>query len=383
MKQIPVKMLQAGSIYTEPVYIDETNLLVPAQIAIRKKDITRLTAWGIETVHTDGELTSPGSPQRTPAAKLSAIPSLTEALENQLPYRMYTSLIVKLHEIFSDIAAGNRVDARSINMIIGQLLRTVREEPENIIGYILGGAVKGRNFAKSSVNTAILSYLITAEFKAPNHKILQIVTGALLHDVGMFRLPREILHKQGGLTEEELKYMQTHPLASYKIVCKELLYPEAVGQVVMQHHERWDGTGYPRGLEGIKIDPGARIVSVADAFEAMVSKKSYRNSMIGYQAMKNLLADNSRRFDPHVLKAFIKIMGIYPIGSIILLNNGTIARVTEVRTEAPLRPRITLLIDKSGKVYPQNEGETIDLLNEKSLFIIRALDPKEAEEQGE
>jgi hypothetical protein len=122
---------------------------------------------------------------------------------------------------------------------------------------------------------------------------------------------------------------------------------------------------------------------VADAFEAMVSKKSYRNSMIGYQAMKNLLADNSRRFDPIVLKAFIKIMGIYPIGSIILLNNGAIARVTEVRTEAPLRPRIMILADKSGKVYPQNEGETIDLLSDKTLFITRALDPKDAEEQGE
>jgi HD-GYP domain-containing protein (c-di-GMP phosphodiesterase class II) len=171
--------------------------------------------------------------------------------------------------------------------------------------------------------------------------------------------------------------MQAHPLYTYKIITKELLYPEDVGLVALQHHERWDGEGYPRRISGSDIDIGARIVSVADAFEAMVSEKPYRNSMMGYQAMKNLLSDNSRRFDPDILKAFIKTMGIYPIGSIILLNNGVIARVTEVQGDAPLRPKIRILIDEFGKMFKQDEGELIDLLTEKSLFIARALDPKE------
>jgi HD-GYP domain-containing protein (c-di-GMP phosphodiesterase class II) len=171
--------------------------------------------------------------------------------------------------------------------------------------------------------------------------------------------------------------MQQHPLYTYKIVSKEFLYPEEVGLIVLQHHERWDGEGYPRRISGNAIDLGARIVSVADAFEAMVSQKSYRNSMMGYQAMKNLLSDNSRRFDPDVLKAFIQTMGIYPIGSIILLNNGALARVIEVHGEAPLRPRIRVLIDEFGKAFKQDEGDLIDLLTEKSLFIAKALDPKE------
>jgi hypothetical protein len=109
----------------------------------------------------------------------------------------------------------------------------------------------------------------------------------------------------------------------------------------------------------------------------MVSKKSYRNSMIGYQAMKNLLSDNSRRFDPDVLKAFIQTMGIYPIGSIILLNNGAMARVTDVQGTAPLRPRIQIVIDENGKTYKQEEGEFIDLLKDKRIFISRAVDPSE------
>jgi HD-GYP domain-containing protein (c-di-GMP phosphodiesterase class II) len=122
-------------------------------------------------------------------------------------------------------------------------------------------------------------------------------------------------------------------------------YPDEIGTVVLQHHERWDGEGYPYRIAGDKIDIGARIVSIADAFEAMVSPKPYRNSILPYQAMKNLLADNSHRFEPSILKIFTLTIGVYPIGSIVKLNNGTTARVTDVRTYAPLRPKLQTLVD--------------------------------------
>jgi len=99
--------------------------------------------------------------------------------------------------------------------------------------------------------------------------------------------------------------------------------------------------------------------------------------MVGYQAMKNLLSDNCRRFDPNVVKAFTKIMGIYPIGSIVELNSGAIARVIEVHGDAPLRPKIHILVNEYGNVLKPEDGENIDLLNKKNLFITKALDPKE------
>jgi HD-GYP domain-containing protein (c-di-GMP phosphodiesterase class II) len=254
----------------------------------------------------------------------------------------------------------------------------VREQRDSFISFILGGEINGYEIPKNLVNVAILSALIAQELKLPNHRILQITIGALLHDVGMLRLPKEIVHKRGALSAAELQRIQSHTLYTYKIVTKELLHSEDVGLIALQHHERWDGEGYPRKLSGTIIDIGARIVSVADAFEAMVSQKSYRNSMIGYQAMKNLLSDNLRRFDPDIIKAFIQTMGIYPIGSIVLLNNGSMARVVNVQGTAPLRPKIKILIDEFGKVFKNDEGDDIDLLIEKSLFIARAIDPKEA-----
>jgi HD-GYP domain-containing protein (c-di-GMP phosphodiesterase class II) len=243
--------------------------------------------------------------------------------------------------------------------------------------YILEGEIVSHELAKNSINTAVLSALISMELNLPNYKILQIIIAALLHDVGMLRIPKEIVEKKGVLAQEELRSIQTHPLHTYQIVCKELGYPEEVGTAALQHHERWDGEGYPQHLSGETIDLGARIISAADAFEAMVSRKPYRNSLMGYQAMKNLLSDNSRRFDPNILKAFIKTMGIYPIGSIILLNNGNYARVVEVQGAAPLRPKIRILMDKAGTAYKKDEGTIINLLAERDLFIARAVDPRE------
>ena len=409
MKKIEVSTLKPGLIFSEPVYIEGNNILVPAGVPLRKKDIDRLKSWGIDTVESDGKGAMPDPPAKAapdkaalslpdtgaPAApagepaiasvksakKAPGMLSLSEVQENKGAYRDYISLIEKLDAVFDNIGGGISVEARSIDNISTQLLQGVRDQRDSFIGFILGGEVMGHEMAKSSVNAAILSALIAQELKLPNHKILQVVTGALLHDVGMLRLPKEILAKRGGLSDSELQRVKSHPLYSHKIVSKELLYPEDVGLIALQHHERWDGEGYPRQTAGAAIDTGARIVSVADAFEAMVSQKSYRNSMVGYQAIKNLLSDNSRRFDPDVLKAFIQTMGIYPIGSLVLLNNGAMARVVEVHGEAPLRPKIHILVDEFGKVFKPEEGDVVDLLSEKSLFIAKAVDPKDLAKQ--
>jgi HD-GYP domain-containing protein (c-di-GMP phosphodiesterase class II) len=303
--------------------------------------------------------------------------SLADVKKPSGDYRTYVGLITALDKVFSGIFKKVPADTRLVDAITIRILNTVREQRDGFINYILGGEVQGYALAKSSINTAILSAHIAREMRLPNHRAIQTVTGALLHDVGMLRLSPDLVNKTGDLSKEELQLLKSHVLHSYKIVHEEFLYPEEMGALVMQHHERWDGTGYPQGLAGTDIHFGALIVSVTDAFEAMVSQKPYRNSMLGYQAMKNLLADNSRAFAPDVLKAFITVMGIYPIGSIVLLNNGSMARVVKVRKEAPLRPKITVLVDQSGKIFGQNEVEPIDLFGEKSLFIVRAIDPGE------
>ena len=171
--------------------------------------------------------------------------------------------------------------------------------------------------------------------------------------------------------------MQAHPIYSYRIITKEMKFAEEIGVAALQHQERWDGQGYPRQLSGKNIAPMARIIAVVDAFEAMVSKRPYRNSMIGYTAMRTILSDNGRRFDPDILKVFIRTMGIYPIGSVVLLKDGRIGRVVDVNSSAPLRPLVKIMIDQNGREFQRDEGEVVNLAEQKDLFIARAVDPKD------
>jgi hypothetical protein len=382
-KKLEIKSLQDGMIFSKPVFIEDENLLVPENIPVRAKDLEKLSSWGVTSVETEGNLMSVSqgakikpvrqNPDQGDGGKNSAE---TEP-EKKGAYFSYIEIIEGVEAFFTQIVNGQTVEAPVLDRISDRLFALIRDNRADVIRYILGGDVEGLVRAKSSVNTAILSCLMAVAFKLPNQKILQIITGALLHDIGMFRLPKQILEKRGGLSQGEEQAIQTHPIFAFNIVTKKLAYPDDIARIVSQHHERWDGTGYPRKLAGNAIDIGARIVSVADAFEAMVSQKSYRNSMIGYQAMKNLLSDNSRRFDPAVIKAFILIMGIYPIGSFVLLNNGAVARVLDVQGIAPLRPKIRILIDEFGKLAGPDDINDIELLNDKTLFVVRAIDFKE------
>jgi len=376
MRKIPVKNLKEGYTFSEPVYIDSNNILVPAGVEIREKDILRVKSWGIDHVETEGDLVSTGTKKKGTTATYGPLS------ENAAAYQIYFKMIENMNEFCNNISLGLPVEASYINEISSRLLKSIREQREHIVSFILGSEIKGKEMAKSLVNTAILSALTAMELKLPHHRVLHVITGALLHDVGMLKLPKTIVEKRGGLSAAELKHIQSHTLHTYKIVSREMRFPAEVGVIVIQHHERWDGEGYPRGISGNTIDIGARIVSVADAFEAMVSQKPYRNPMIGYQAMKNLLSDNLRRFDPNVIKAFITTMGIYPIGSIVLLNNGTLARVVEVRASSPLRPKMKLLMDEAGQIVDKGSEPVIDLLNDKSLFITRAVDPGEIKKKN-
>ncbi|MCL2809945.1 MAG: HD-GYP domain-containing protein [Treponema sp.] len=425
MNLINTSDIQSGMVFSEPVYTEGKNLLVPALVPIRQKDIDFLTSMDIKAVKTEGiqvEIEAQAEEIIEEVEKTDAIHAL-EALEAELanmldqpdfdsfaeipqdeivitskkgairfsisdvrqnsgPYRAYKNLIDKLNAVFVGLKTGDDVEMRAVDNICTLLLQDLHDNPDTFVGFILGGEITSQELAKSSINTAILSAKTAQELKLPNHKILNIVSGALLHDVGMLRLSKGITEKKGGLSDAELEQIKSHPIHTSKIITKELYGPREVNLIALQHHERWDGQGYPDKLVGQAIDIGARIISVADAFEAMVSKKSYRNSMIGYQAIKNLMADNGRRFDPAVIIAFTKIMGIYPIGSIVRLNDTSIARVVSIHTDAPMRPVIQLLMDKNGDALGSGNVVSVNLLADRTLFIKEAIDPAEFTEQN-
>jgi HD-GYP domain-containing protein (c-di-GMP phosphodiesterase class II) len=381
MKTIKVDELEVGMKFTEPAYVDGDTLLVPPNIPLRGKDLERLKKWEVEEIETEGEIIS----AKTEALKQNGetgtiIDEILGAQADKDLLYLYSESVEKLEEIYENIRNNEPVEGSDIDRIVNSLVPEVRNKKDEIISFIILRGKGQTSLAKSSLNCMILCVLVAENLKVPNHKIIQIAIAAMLHDIGMMRIPRAIIEKDTKLSNDELKIMRTHPIHSYKIINKTLKYPEETARIALQHHERWDGKGYPKGLSGKEIDLPARIVSVVDAFEAMVSVRPYRNSMIGYKAMRQLLNDNSRRFDSEILKVFIKTMGIYPIGSIVLLNDASIGRVISVHSDSPLRPTLRLIVDSNGNKCVDDDV-VINLLEEKNLFITRAINPMEIEQK--
>ncbi len=374
MKAVKIEELKPGISFTAPVYVDGENLFIPEDIPVREKDILRLKKWQVKAVFTEGEMINPNDGS-------ALFRSVADTPEQRETAEAFSRILETMRQVFNSISEKGEVDTQKIDDLVDVLISLLENRKNETIKHILYGVTGEGGYAENSVNCAVFSLMIAQNMGMVQHKMIQLATGALLHDVGMLRMPEKLLVKRGKLDRMELQTMKTHTVHTYKIITKELKYPEAIGQIGLQHHERWDGEGYPKTLSGSNITLAARIVAVADAFEAMISERPYRSPMIGYTAMRAILSDNSRRFDPEVLKAFIKSMGIYPIGSIVLLNNASIGRVQEHNSASPLRPKVKILIDSAGKRFDKDDGGTVDLQKNRKLFIAKAVNPKDLVEK--
>jgi HD-GYP domain-containing protein (c-di-GMP phosphodiesterase class II) len=366
MKKINVSDLKAGMRFSSPVYLDGENLLVPEKIEIKEKDIKRLIRWEVEFVETEGELLTKQELVNTDDI-IGGYAGETSVL------RVYKKAISRLDLIFKDIKEYSKADKIEIDAIITDIFSLLRDKPEEVKAITMTSVEPEHELVQSSLNCMIVSIILGRQLKIINSRLISLAVAALLHDIGMTKIPDSLIKKTENLSSDELKIIQSHPMFTYKLISKSLKYKEEIARIALHHHERWDGKGYPNGLAGKDIPLTSRIISIADAYGAMLKDRPYRRSMIGYKAMREILNDNSTRFDSDILKIFIKSMGIYPIGSLVILNDSSIARVNLVHNEAPLRPSVQILMTPAGRVLTGNSEKTIDLLVDKNLFIVRAI----------
>ncbi|RPJ08213.1 MAG: HD-GYP domain-containing protein [Spirochaetaceae bacterium] len=373
MKEITIDNLKPGMKFDAPVYIDDHNILVPPGIPIREKDIERLKRWEIKHVSTDGN-TITDSPEGDNLEKSLLSDLFDEKSDSAKAATLYDASVRKFIAVLDSIKKRQKHPKETIDSIVNDIFSVVKDEKNEIVQLVLHSERSSDDFAANAIACAIISIIIGMNMKLVGHKILSLACGALLHDMGMTRIPDSIRNKKEDLNAQDFNTIRTHTIHSYSIIVKEMKYPEEIGQIALYHHERWDGKGYPKNVSGENIPLFARIVSVADAYVAMINERPYRDQMIGYDAIKNIISDNFKRFDPAVVKSFLKGMGIYPIGSIVLLNDSSIGRVVSTHASAPLRPRVEIIMNQRGEKV--DDELTINLHERSDLFIMRAIDPK-------
>jgi len=382
MKKFKVTELKPGMVFDKAVYIDMNNMLVAPMVPLKEEDINRLKKWGIVEVETAGEIVTFGrtAKQRRLSIK-DEVSKLTQMLQKgdgvvqegpvvRTFHHVYRDCYHLVEDIFKKVRNGVGYEKDKIMTAVDELIIEVSKDSNDAINEITKDQ-DGKYLYSLGVSVAILSIVTGLSLGYGNNKLVPLVSGALLHDIGMVRVPNYITEKNGPLTPDEYNRIKTHPIYGYRIIIKELELGNDVASVALQHHEAYDGTGYPRKLKGNEITEYARIVSICDAFIAMTKKRSYREEHLSYGAMKNIIAGTSRKFDPTIVKVFLGNMAIYPVGSMVELNNGMVARVISANTIYPLRPRVTVVLDEFGEKIDYEK--IIDLQEAKELFITKPL----------
>ncbi|MBN1524026.1 MAG: HD domain-containing protein [Spirochaetales bacterium] len=368
---ISVDNLHEGMKFDAPVVFEGDNLFVAAGIPVRKKDVEKLKKFGVATVSTAGNLLSDSKQSNTQTTlKLFY---MQEAEGRCL--QSYNSMLKEIRDAFEKIRIGKKGFRDAIDSIVNEIFHTVKEEPNQMVQLVHGISNIAHDPAVTALHTAILATVMGLLRRMFGHELIKLTTAGLLHDVGMLRISPEILMKKGQLTINDRTVIETHPALSHGIIVKELGFSNEIGEIVLQHHERPDGTGYPQKLEQRNMTVYSQIIAVAHAYAALINKKPYRSHLLGYDAIKVILRGISLQFIPEVVELFLKCVGIYPVGSYVLLNDFSVAQVLEKSTEAPLRPIIRILVDRHGE--KSKKPPIINLLKHDELYIMKAVDPED------
>lgn len=230
---------------------------------------------------------------------------------------------------------------------------------------------KAGQFSVHSVNVATYAMKIGLGLQYDREALLRVGVLGLLHDIGQARLPADLLAKQGTLTAEEWQLVREHPRHSASILRQ---WGEAhawMADIVVQEHEREGGQGYPEGLRGEKIHAYAKIIGLADVYEALTHARSYRKGFTPFEAVKEILASQKDFFPMSLLKSMVAQLSVFPLQSYVLLNSKAIGQVVATHESAPLRPVVRLLFDSQRK--PVQGEKLVDLRGNQLLYITDTL----------
>ncbi|MCR5216976.1 MAG: HD-GYP domain-containing protein [Lachnospiraceae bacterium] len=360
--------LESGMIVAEDVYRSNGTLLFPKHTMLNDLMIAKLPLYNImELPIVDGPL--------EPEVDVSAIIEQAKAKAAAGHEQPKTSYVEKLKssEDFKEFTKKYDETVGTINKSMEAFVNGEAPlEPEQLVDDTLSLISKGSSirvfdmlqtmksendslFARST-NTALISATIGRWLGLSQKEINDLTLAGLLHDLGMTKMPKEIIDKPGKLTDEEFETIKTHPRLGYDLV-RDYNLDTKVKEAILLHHERCDGSGYPFGVSGNKITMYAKIVMVADVYDAITSKRSYRDMMSPFQAIEVFEKEGLHRYDPRVIMTFLENIGAAYVNNFVRLTDGRVGEVIMLNKNCLSRPVVRV------------EDDFIDLTQHPELSI--------------
>ncbi len=290
--------------------------------------------------------------------------------------RVYEKSFQTTRKLMNDVRLGRLVDVKEVTETVENLVEQILDNQEAVVGLSKLQDYDDYTYTHS-LNVCIFCLSIGKALGYSKDRLSVLGVGALTHDFGKMLVPKKILNKPGRLTPAEFKIMQEHVVRGVDYL-KQLsgIMPEAI-QVAFEHHERHSGKGYPRGLKGEEISEFGKIAAVVDVYDAITSDRVYHRGMIPSKALRKIYEWRYHDFDPELVEMFIKIVGIYPLGSLVRLSDDSIGMVIEGNQTNSVRPKLLVIYDGKGNLLP--EPKKLDLSSVLSMRILGTLNPEEIE----
>jgi len=269
----------------------------------------------------------------------------------------YDAGVAAMRDVETQAKLGKVFEVQPLQNVVSSLLENLFRDPAAVLGLT---AIKGHDdyTLNHSINVCILSISLGASLGLDAASLRSLGLAALLYDLGKVRIPEDILNKQGPLTTEEWQIVKSHAEEGADLLKRIQLVDQMPMVVAYEHHQRHDLQGYPAPVSQ-EQHLYSKIVALCDAYDAMTTRRPFRREIRPDKALAVLMQGRGKAYDPNITKALVAMLGIYPMGAVIVLDDGTTAVVFRVNSDDLLHPRVKVLADADGRWY--EEPEVLDL----------------------
>ncbi|MBW4934753.1 HD-GYP domain-containing protein [Marinobacter sp. F4206] len=391
IKRVPISALKVGMYIT-----DLNNDWIPHNsqrkrgVIKKEETIEKIRRMGVAFVYIDASkgLDTQDSETATEVDRrnesaLQSAGEQTPGLRAQVPMAEELVIAQKIHsqaqglvgDFMNNVKIGGAIDIAPIHQLADELQNSVLRNA-NALSCLGRIREKDNYLLEHSVNLSVLMSLFGNYRALPGDVLHQTIVGALLHDLGKILTPDEILNKPGRLSAEEFEVMKLHARHSRDI----LSTTEGIGELAVitaaQHHERLDGSGYPEGLRGDEISVYGRMVAITDVYDAITADRVYHKGMTPTQGLKKLLEWSGDHLDPDLVKQFIRCIGLYPVGAMVLLESGRLGVVVEANEQDQRLPVVRVMYHTRFRM--PITVDTVDLAKPGAQDrILRSVDPED------
>ncbi|MBO4320856.1 MAG: HD-GYP domain-containing protein [Treponema sp.] len=304
-------------------------------------------------------------------AKKDSISNDKERME--MVQEVYNSYLNYLTALYTRYATHKEFNSKEIYATVRSLCKFVEQHRRYILRITPTAQDRNKNFlVYHGIRSTVLAITIGLQLKIEKDKLTELGVACLLHEIGMLRISPQLYMNNKPLTVAERTQILTHPIISYNIL-KEANFPLSILLGVLDHHERENGTGYPRHIKAQAVSFYGKIITVACSFEAITAPREFKEARSTYEAMIEMLKNENHQYDDTVVKALLYSLSLFPIGAFVYLANGRIAQVVDVNPSDPRNPIVQIFGQKNPDGTPM-----VLQTNNTDVKISRVMDKKEA-----